>query len=153
MRLQEFSNYTLLLNCIFLKRFYLLIFREGKGGRKRETNINVWWYLTHPLLGTWPTTQGRALTGNQTGVLLICKLPLNPLSHTSQCLIAFFTGIFSLFCMNCMSNIKFINSSCAEMSRAVLTAYLQKRPAYKVGPWLEYGNLDFGRVSIPCPLR
>ena len=33
------------------KRFYLFLFREGKGGRKRERNINVWLPLTRPLLG------------------------------------------------------------------------------------------------------
>ena len=41
--------------------------------------------LTNPLLGTWPTTQACALTGNQTGGdLLVLRLMLNPLSHTSQ---------------------------------------------------------------------
>ena len=34
--------------------------------------------------GTWPTTQACALTGNQTGDLLVCRPALNPLSHTSQ---------------------------------------------------------------------
>ena len=29
------------------------MFREGKEGRKRERNINVWLPLTRPLLGTW----------------------------------------------------------------------------------------------------
>ena len=37
-----------------------------------------------PLLGTWPSTQACALTGNQTGNLLICRPVLSPLSHTSQ---------------------------------------------------------------------
>ena len=41
----------------------LFIFREGKGGRKRERNINVWLLLVRHLLGTWPTTQACALTG------------------------------------------------------------------------------------------
>ena len=31
-----FSNHP------FFKDFYLFIFTEGKGGRKRERNINVW---------------------------------------------------------------------------------------------------------------
>ena len=39
---------------IFL-RFYLFIFREGKGGRNRgeqgEENINVWLCLLHPAAG------------------------------------------------------------------------------------------------------
>ena len=37
-----------------------------------------------PLLGTWPTTQACDLTGNQTSDPLVCRLALNPLSHTNQ---------------------------------------------------------------------
>ena len=44
----------------------------------------MWLPLTHPLLGTWPTTQTFALTGNQTCDLLVHRLALNPLSYTSQ---------------------------------------------------------------------
>ena len=62
--------------CLFLKR------REGKD-KEKETNTDRL-PLLHPLLGTWPTTQARALLGNQTGHFLICKQALNPLSHTSQ---------------------------------------------------------------------
>ena len=40
--------------------------------------------LTPPQLGTWPTTQACALTGNQTSNLLVHRPVLNPLSHTSQ---------------------------------------------------------------------
>ena len=40
--------------------------------------------LTYPLLGTWPTTQACALTGNWTVDPLNHRLALNPLSHTSQ---------------------------------------------------------------------
>ena len=36
------------------------------------------------LLGTWPTTQACALSGNRTGDLLVCRLVPNPLSYTSQ---------------------------------------------------------------------
>ena len=39
---------------------------------------------THLQLGTWPATQACALTGNRTGDLLVTRLALNPLSHTSQ---------------------------------------------------------------------
>ena len=49
-----------------------------------ERNIIVWLPLTRPLVGTWPTTQACALTGNQTGNTLIHRPVLNPLSHTSQ---------------------------------------------------------------------
>ena len=44
----------------------------------------MWLPLAHPLLGTWPTTQACALTGNWTGDPLIHKPGLNPLSYTSQ---------------------------------------------------------------------
>ena len=40
--------------------------------------------LTHTQLRTWPATQACALTGNQTGEVLVCRLALNPLSHTGQ---------------------------------------------------------------------
>ena len=63
-------------------RCYLFIFREEKRGR--EGNINVWLPLGRPLLGTWPVTQACALSGNQTSNPLVCRLPLHPLSYTSQ---------------------------------------------------------------------
>ena len=54
----------------------------------RETSIcerNISWMpLTCPQSGTWPATQAWALTGNRTGNLLIHRLELNPLSHTSH---------------------------------------------------------------------
>ena len=69
----------------FLKRFYLFILERGKGRKKkRERNINVWLPLTHPLLGTWHTTQACTLTGNQTGDNLVHRPELNPLCYTSQ---------------------------------------------------------------------
>ena len=37
-----------------------------------------------PLLGTWPTTQACAMTGNQTGDPLVFRLALDPLIHTDQ---------------------------------------------------------------------
>ena len=40
--------------------------------------------LVCPTLGTWRTTQARALTGNQTSNLSVQRPVLNPLSHTSQ---------------------------------------------------------------------
>ena len=44
----------------------------------------MWLSLTRPLLGTWPETQARALTGNQTGDPLVHRPALGPLSHASQ---------------------------------------------------------------------
>ena len=61
---------------------YVLLFFREKG--VREGNISVWLPLGYPLLGTWPTTQACALTGNQTGDPLVRKQALIPPSHTSQ---------------------------------------------------------------------
>ena len=49
-----------------------------------KRNINVWLSLVCPVLGTWPTTQACAQTGNRTGDLSFCRWVLSPLSHTSQ---------------------------------------------------------------------
>ena len=69
----------------FLKRFYLFILRDREGKEKdRERNINVWLPLMCPLLGTWPTTQACAMTGNQTGDPLVHRPAVNPLSYASQ---------------------------------------------------------------------
>ena len=55
-----------------------------------------WLPFTRPQLGTWPTTQMCALTGHQTGNLLVRRLVLNPLSHISPgCLVLFLQ--FDLF--------------------------------------------------------
>ena len=51
-------------------------------GAREEKPIHV--PLTFSQLETWPATQACALTGNQTGDLLVRRLVLNPLSHTSQ---------------------------------------------------------------------
>ena len=64
--------------------FYLFLDRgEGKE-KERERNINVWSPVVHPLLGTWPTTQAYALTGNRTSNPLVHRPAPNPLSHTNQ---------------------------------------------------------------------
>ena len=67
------------------KIFYLFIFRQREGRKKeRKRNINVWLPLVRPHLGTWPTAQSCAMTGNRTGNPSVHRLVLNPLSHTSQ---------------------------------------------------------------------
>ena len=77
----------ILIVCFFWKRFYLYLER-GEGRKKdREGNINVWLHLVRPLLGTFPATQARALTGNPTCDPLVHRPALNPLSYTSQDLI------------------------------------------------------------------
>ena len=42
----------------------------------------MWLPFTRPPVGTWPTTQACALTGNRTHDPLVRRLVLNPLSHT-----------------------------------------------------------------------
>ena len=73
----------------FFFRFYLFTFRErgreeDREGEKhccvREKQLP----LARPLLGTWPTTQAYALTGNRTSDLSVRRPALNPLSHSSQ---------------------------------------------------------------------
>ena len=59
------------------------MFRHSEG-RERERNINVWLPLALPLLGTWPTTQACAPTGNRIGDPSDCRSALSPLSPTSQ---------------------------------------------------------------------
>ena len=67
-----------------LLKNYLFIFRE-RGGRKKERERNIdRLSLVHIPTRTEPATQARALTGNQTRDLLLCRMTLNPLSHTGQ---------------------------------------------------------------------
>ena len=68
----------------FFKRFYLFIFREGKGGRKRRRETSMCGYPSHALTGDLPASRACALSGNRTGDLFIRRPALNPLSHTSQ---------------------------------------------------------------------
>ena len=67
----------------FFYDFYLFIFREGKGGRKRG-KYQLPLPVMRPLLGTWPATQACALIGNWTCNPLVLRLVLNPLNQTSQ---------------------------------------------------------------------
>ena len=80
----------------FSLRFYLILERGEGREKERDRNINVWLLLTHPLLGTWATSQVCALTGNQTSNSLVHSLSLNPLSHTSQGLLFFMLFFFSV---------------------------------------------------------
>ena len=58
---------------------YLFLERGESREEEREKIINVWLSLACPLLGTWPATQACALTGNQTGNLLVLR-PVSPQS-------------------------------------------------------------------------
>ena len=70
----------------FFKKDFIYLFLESGEGREkeRERNISVWLLLTCFPLGSWPTTQECALTGNRTDDPLVCRPAPNPLSHTSQ---------------------------------------------------------------------
>ena len=71
--------------CVLLLLFKGLFIFRGEGKEKeRETNSNVWLPIVRPPLGTRLAAQACALTGNQTKDPLVCRLVLNPLSHTSQ---------------------------------------------------------------------
>ena len=69
--------------------FYFYFRERGMEGERedekhqcvRETSIGASW---HPQLGSWPSIQAYALTGNHISNLLVCRPVLNPLSHTSQ---------------------------------------------------------------------
>ena len=66
---------------LFKKYIFLIYFqREWK---ERDRNIDLL-PLTCPQLGSQPTTQACALTGNQTSDPSVHRLALNPRSHTSQ---------------------------------------------------------------------
>ena len=55
------------LTIFFLKNFLYLFLERGERGRKKRREISsVWLPLMAPQLGTWPTTQACALTGNWT---------------------------------------------------------------------------------------
>ena len=56
-----------LMHPFFKGLIYLFLEREEERAKERERNINVWLLLKWPPLGTWPTTQTCALTGNRTG--------------------------------------------------------------------------------------
>ena len=64
---------------------YLFIFRQRRRGGEREGEKRQCVLASHlPILGTWPTTQACALTGNGMGNPLVHRLVLKAMSHTSQ---------------------------------------------------------------------
>ena len=75
-----------ILEGFYFFRFYLFIFRERKGGRKRGRETSMCGsLLARSPPGTWPEPQARALkTGNRNSNPLVGRLVLNPLNHTSQ---------------------------------------------------------------------
>ena len=67
----------------------------------------MWLPLTWPLLGIWPTTQACALTGNRIRYPLVCRLVLNPVSHTSQGRILFLILTLGILFMICLGMVLF----------------------------------------------
>ena len=59
-----FLNVSLYHNIFFKDFIYLFLERGERKETERERNISMWLLLMCPLLGTWPTTQASALTGN-----------------------------------------------------------------------------------------
>ena len=89
---------------IFFKDFIYLFFRQGKE-KEREGNINVLLPLGRPPLGTWPTTQACALTGNQTSDPFICRLALKHWATPARVYCLIFMHVFSshpFYSMECL---------------------------------------------------
>ena len=67
-------NFSQLIAFTDFKDFIFLFLEKGEGREKeRERNINCL-SLACLQLGTWPTTQACALTGNRTGDLLVYRM-------------------------------------------------------------------------------
>ena len=68
---------------------FIYLFLERGEGRERGTETSIYERninqlpLAFPQLGTEPITLACALTGNPTSDLLVYRLALNPLNHTS----------------------------------------------------------------------
>ena len=62
---------------IIFKRFYLFIFREEKGGRKRGRETSMCGCLSHAPYWTWQTIWACARTGNEAGDPLVFRPALN----------------------------------------------------------------------------
>ena len=71
-------------NLFFFLWFYLFIFSARGREEERERNINMWLPLELPLLGPGPQLRHVPWLGNWTRDPLVCRLALNPLSHTRQ---------------------------------------------------------------------
>ena len=72
---------------IFVFKDFLSLFLERGEGRERTTDVRE----KHQLVASCkqpdldePTTQARALTGNQTSDLSLCRMTPNHVSHTGQ---------------------------------------------------------------------
>ena len=48
----------------FIKILFIYVLERGREGEREGEKLTVWLPLTHSPLGTWPTTQTCALSGN-----------------------------------------------------------------------------------------
>ena len=69
---------------LFKKVFIYLFLERGREGEREGEKHQCVVASPVPQLGTWPTSQACALTGNQTSDPLFQRPALNPLSHTSH---------------------------------------------------------------------
>ena len=98
-----------------------------------------------PLLGTWPTTQACAQTGNRTDEPLVRRPALNPLSHTSQgrILLSFLllSGVSAVACHPDPFRSRCIRCSrCLSFASFSLTAWLEVYPyqVYWSFSWIDF---------------
>ena len=100
----------------------------------------MWLPLTHAPLGAWPTwPQAYALTGNRTSDSLVCRLTLNPLSHTSQG-----WNFFNNKLPSPLPKTKIVNSASVSAFFFEVDRYV---PLYKLEP------LEFKVPSLLLPLE
>ena len=111
---------------VFFKKDFMYLFsRGGVREKENERNINVLLPLMYPLLGTWPSTQECALTGNWTRDPVVHRLVLNPLSHTSQAfLYVLWVESLNIFVVNCLVKYVCIVNSFGKEKQILL---LEKR--------------------------
>ena len=70
----------------FIQILFIYFRQRGREGEKEGEKHQCVVASHVPPTGdlTWLTAQASTLTGNPTGDPLVCRLALNPLSHTSQ---------------------------------------------------------------------
>ena len=69
---------------LFFKKKILFIFGEREREEEEKGRNIDQLPLASPQLGTWPTTQTYALTGNRTSDRSVCGMTHIPVSHASQ---------------------------------------------------------------------
>ena len=107
---------SILFSIHFFKDFIYLFLGSGEGREKvRERNINVWLPLVYHLLGTWPTTQACALTGNWTGDPLVHRPALNHWATPARAGFINFCYQYLILNLNCISKMLSIFSNMVQI--------------------------------------